>query len=952
MNTNRLFESLIAVCAVAAWSAGCSGTDRPDPEPGPAATGELQMAVAVPPDAAQDVQAVLFEITGPDGYTETQMVPLTQHPLPLISIPGSDPDPADYVGHRFADYFTVVNPGDYHVIVTPYDTNGNPSEFCARSEGDATVREGQTVELLLVSQCSSVGSGGLDTTVVFNTAPFIEQLLYQRGKYVCTEQAAHMIVTASDPDGDAITYAWSVEALPAGATPDDYCLASIGPQATFSAIVPGTYTLAVKVSDASSSTQLTFPVIVSICGDVPECPGTAALASLPGGPDATAGKCNCGGPLVRQWIPLDPEVLPGTPAVVTLDVSRSTASDSFFDVFVYGVWSEERVGPDGKSYQMISVPGLASHNIVGAPDLPAQYFQIALPGDNTGAWLSEVESTDIRLIEGVNCWPQGVSGSDCGRDSEEDQFSVDEELYATDALWPADDAASQCISETVLGTIPSARCATYPVRFNPVTSELVVSAHSRFHFAHPVPAPHTFERITRDRYRAAAVRFLNWPAVIEYFPWELVLYQGEYLIVTLTDYLDELLPFINLKKTQGFSVSVVSFADPAANTCASIQTVIDNWYTANPTWHDHYALLVGDVDAIPLCTSPTNVPTDDLYGSTNGADLAEEVYVGRLSVDEDADVSDQVTKIIAYENAPAGLGYGNVILAAHKEDAPAKYVAAHEAVRTASYTVTPNFITQYGHIAGVTNASVSALINGGVGLVAYRGHGGNTDWWEWNVPDQDYANADVIALTNAVTPPVWSFSCWNGNLNASDSISEVWMGTSDQRAVSHYGSTVPSSTSQNHELDFRMFEAVYDLGLTRQSHAIEYAEEQMAANVGSGNAWMYLLLGDPAMNIRRSNPDYGWEILIPDEFEICPVPPCEFPVSVIDEVSNPVPLVQVSLWKGTPEINLDEVLDNRYTNEQGEATIPISPTTAGTMYYSVQDEFGHTQMGSVEITTP
>ena len=48
-------------------------------------------------------------------------------------------------------------------------------------------------------------------------------------------------------------------------------------------------------------------------------------------------------------------------------------------------------------------------------------------------------------------------------------------------------------------------------------------------------------------------------------------------------------------------------------------------------------------------------------------------------------------------------------------------------------------------------------------------------------------------------------------------------GIGRQAALSyaHYGATVDSWTTQNHELDRQMFKAVYDLGLTTHAQAIE-----------------------------------------------------------------------------------------------------------------------------------
>ena len=334
----------------------------------------------------------------------------------------------------------------------------------------------------------------------------------------------------------------------------------------------------------------------------------------------------------------------------------------------------------------------------------------------------------------------------------------------------------------------------------------------------------------------------------------------------------------------------------------------------------------------------------------NGDDLDEEVYVGRLSVDSEADLANQVAKILTYEDSPnLFCCYDRALLVAHKENAPGKYVGAHESVRTASYATPPSFDTLYGHIAGVDDADVSLAVNNGLGLVAYRGHGSSGAWTTWNIPNESYNSTDVTGLANLAqqVPVIWSLACTNSALGTEDSIGEIWMEGVNNRAVSFYGATVPSYTSQNHELDRQLFKAVYDTGLTIQSHAIKHAEEQMASIMGaSDNAWMYLLLGDPEMSIRRRNP-INWKIEVPVEYKPCFGFPCYLNVSVLDEVGNPAPYVKVAAWKTAD--GRDEVLSNRYTDRYGRAQIPVTGLTAGKLMVTFTDDNGNSATRTVVV---
>jgi hypothetical protein len=116
----------------------------------------------------------------------------------------------------------------------------------------------QTSEVLLVSQCRGQPNGGLDVVVALNDPPRITGLDIAPSKFVTTCQSATVTVTATDPDGDAITYDWAVLS-----GPDGFSLHASGATATFSGPA-GDYLLDVVARDAhAASTMLTFPIHVS-----------------------------------------------------------------------------------------------------------------------------------------------------------------------------------------------------------------------------------------------------------------------------------------------------------------------------------------------------------------------------------------------------------------------------------------------------------------------------------------------------------------------------------------------------------------------------------------------------------------------------------------------------------------------------------------------------------------
>ena len=114
-------------------------------------------------------------------------------------------------------------------------------------------------------------------------------------------------------------------------------------------------------------------------------------------------------------------------------------------------------------------------------------------------------------------------------------------------------------------------------------------------------------------------------------------------------------PLIAQKKWRGFNVSEVLTDTLGGASCEHVKNAIRNWCRSTPSEHDHYALLVGQFGDILMCNVHTDLDpewTDDVYGSLRDDTLAHDIFVGRLSTIDAADLSRQITKILNYEDHP------------------------------------------------------------------------------------------------------------------------------------------------------------------------------------------------------------------------------------------------------------------------------------------------------------
>ncbi|MBI5709442.1 MAG: hypothetical protein HZC42_03940 [Candidatus Eisenbacteria bacterium] len=694
----------------------------------------------------------------------------------------------------------------------------------------------------------------------------------------------------------------------------------------------------------------------------------AALLLLLAGPRAHA---QTSGP---PWIALDTQP-PGTPASVQLNRDLSDGTRTTFDILVHGFYLEPKIAPDGSVYSKITVPGMGSTDMAGAPDLPAVQLTLALPQGIAGAHLAQAARLQMQSFSGMMVWPRTIPEMDDSLGTAE-QFVRDDSIYALPEPWPAADADGAAPASPKLGSIMGARLGVYPFHWSPLSGQLDVASQMQVRFDHdgaPAPSP----EITRRRARVASDLFPNWDAVSQFYPANPRHYYGEYLIVLPYGWQPYLQPLIDQKSERGFHVAL-RFIPSSGNTCDGIRTIIRNWYYATPSEYDHYCLLVGETDVIPYCSAPANgsPPTDDLYSSMDGDDLDQDVYVGRLSAQYQGQVASEVWKILTYmDDPPITDAFKRALLVAHEQGAPGKYEGAQESVYNASYSDRPNFVKIYGSNLLAHNSLITYEINAGLGLVCYRGHGSANSWGGWN-GSESYSIYDLMGLTNGtVTPVVWNLACSNHDLPFSESMGEWWLLRGSGGAVGSYGATTVSNTNQNHELDRQLFKAVYDLGLTTQAHAIQYAEAQMAALAGSYNAWLYNLLGDPEMPIRRERPLPHWAVYKPAYVNSCTGLGCAIAFSVVDTAGQPVPNLQISLWKppAPPAPNLagtsgaaretgaagvqrvtatDEVFDNTYTDPNGDALVPAAPQTPGHIYFTLQDDLGNTMLDSIEVVAP
>jgi hypothetical protein len=332
-----------------------------------------------------------------------------------------------------------------------------------------------------------------------------------------------------------------------------------------------------------------------------------------------------------------------------------------------------------------------------------------------------------------------------------------------------------------------------------------------------------------------------------------------YLIIVYDDFYESILPFADLKESEGYETFVTKTSEiPGGPTKEYIKNYITeayyNWETP-----PSYVLLVGDTEYIPTFTgSETGTASDLYYATINPEDYFPDIFIGRFPASQESHVTAMVDKTLTFEQINISTDDFITKIAFMASDD--HYLVTEETHNNVIETyLSSNYYTcdrLYSHTYSATTQDVMNAFNDGRFLAVFSGHGGTDCWWDGPYFDQSNING---LFNQDMYPFICSYACVTGQFTESECFGETWLRTSEKGGLAFWGSSTNTFWEEDDILEKKMFSAWWDKNIGSIGGMTDMGLYQLYLHYGGEENSKYYfeaynLLGDPSVVLWRSGP--------------------------------------------------------------------------------------------------
>ncbi len=586
---------------------------------------------------------------------------------------------------------------------------------------------------------------------------------------------------------------------------------------------------------------------------------------------------------------------------------------------------------NNRDYSRISIPGAVDYMQKGYPQLPRIAKSIIVPDD---------KEMKLRIaheeIERVRALPVMPSKGNILRNvlpsSVPYTFS---DFYSSDEIFPADLVT---LSEPfIIRDFRGVTIYVNPVRYDARNGELLILKNLIVEvYSEGISLSNIKERLERKPVSQAISNvykefFLNYSeSKLRYDT--IGENAGRMIVICADQYIPEMDSFLVWKRRKGIPTDLYSLS-VIGNDTSSIRSFIKNQYDSLGVT---FCLLVGDGNELPPPDGTVGLAlgkdADPVYAYTDGDDCYPDLFIGRFS--SNGGISDnirnQVMRSIKYERNPEEggdwyhRGFGVASDQTDDNDTITDKQRCEWLKDTLLYNVSPYFTytsIDSSYNPWGTTSLISSIVNSGVSIINYIGHGNAYSWTSGG----GFYISNINSLTNYwKLPHVISVGCQIGNFNGINCFSEAALVAGTPENPTGFITTLAPTINQSWIPPCIGQEGVVNLLAHYQANTagsvyfngLCYMIEQYGGDtIGVEMAQTWHIFGDPSIQLRTDIP----RNLLISRPTVIFFDSLVYEVSVFEADSiTPVEKALVSFYSMGSSL-----VESRYTNSSGNCTLTL-----------------------------
>ena len=451
-------------------------------------------------------------------------------------------------------------------------------------------------------------------------------------------------------------------------------------------------------------------------------------------------------------------------------------------------------------FTLMSVADFARNQNIGEPDLPLANRLISIPfGCEPKAAVIGYETAEIDLADlGIDALLMPVQPSLSKSDDPGSvPFEFDRGVYDAPGGYRLPMARAEAIG--IMRADRVGLVSVSPFEYSPsddiITVHTAITVRVEFEGADWVTTEAMQRRYYSPVYGPARDMIINSAYTAGNAKTDLVKYPIKYAIIADRMFEAQLASFIEWKTRKGFDV-VVGYTDVIGTSTTAIKSYIQGLYNAG-TAEDpapSFVLFVGDAQQIPTFSGNAGSHVTDLYYCEFTGDDLPEIYYGRFSAQNTAQLQPQIDKTLEYEQylMPDPSYLGDITLVSGVDS----YYAATHGNGQINYGTTYYFNAAHGIAPNVwlypasdgsgASGDIIQTISDGVGFYNYTAHCDHDG--PQNPP---FRSSDIAGLNNTHEYLLGIGNCCLSNTFGSNystpCFGETWLQAQDEGGIGWIG---------------------------------------------------------------------------------------------------------------------------------------------------------------------